>query len=415
MTRKKYLAIVVLFSLLLKAVYLLASGAYVLPDMFEDETIADNLLKNGEFFYEHRGTRYYAGMAPGFPLTCYVIYRLFGHNWLWVIILQMVLMSLLVLPVFFIALKVFDERTAYLAAVLAAVQPHIIIYSTAKLHPVNAYTLLFALVVLCFLRLKDSSDLPKALIAGLVAGIAIFFRTTGLVMFLACSAWFLAAGGGRLTQRVKAVLTMSAVALIIVSPWLVRNYMVFGKPVLLQSVKGECLWLGNVPYSNGSLYTEDGRTLFEKAEADGDLPDGFYQMTELEQCDSLTAITMTYFKDDPAGFISRILKKMYYFWWFSPYQGLLYSKAWLMMYKAYYLFVLIPAVISITLCLSGSLKRVDRRAMWLVLIVFIVLTCVHSLYFVEGRHRWAVESMLLIFTSSGLIWFVDTLHRQHSQ
>ena len=397
---KKYIALFVAASIAIKLVFLFASGVYQNPQTFEYERMAVNLLDGKGFYYEHFDTICYAGISPAYPALCYLTYKLFGHNPLYVVFIQILITSLLVVPVYFIARRIFNKETALLAALLCAIQPQLIVYSTSKLHSMSIYAFVFALLVLVFLRLRELPTIKNILIAGFIAGLAVLFRITCLAFILLGVLWFFVAARSGNRKKFQAAVFIALMTFLLLLPWGVRNYAVFGRPLFLQTNKWESLWYGNMPGSTGSLFTEGGVTLLEKAA--GDLPPEVFSMNEIEQAEYLKGLVIGYFKEDPAAFVGRILKKAYYFWYFSPYQGSLYPKSWMVMYKAYYLLILFPAIFSVIYGFTLN-RNADRPGILLIMLLFLTMTGTHSVYFLEGRHRWAIESVLLVFTANGFI------------
>ena len=400
MAFKKIIMLLVVFSILVKLVFLFGSGAYHNPQTFEYEEMAQNMLDGKGLYYSNLGIKYYGGIGPGFPLMCYGVYKLFGHNPLYIIFIQIVVTSLLIIPVALIARRIFDEKTAVLAGFLVGLHPALIVYAACKVHKMNIYSFLFILLAYLFLRLKEDPRLSRFIILGIVAGITMLVRVTGVVFIFFGLIWFYWVSRERAGYKIKAIALFLLIFFLTLIPWQIRNYAVFGKPVLLRTNQWGALWYGNIPGSKGCLYGEDGSVNVDNITAT--LPPEFFKMDEIKQNDYLKALTIGYFREDPGAFITRIIKKVYYFWYFSPYQGSLYPKLWMRLYKIYYLFILTPAIFSIIYSFL-FLKKGNKQEMALILALFLGLTMVHSLYFVEARHRWTIEPLLLIFTANGLL------------
>lgn len=408
MRDKKYIIALVILSVCVKLLFLFFTHAHQHVQVYEYEQVACNLLSEKGFYYENHGaSKYYAGIAPGFPVLCYLVYKIFGHHYFPVIFIQIIISSAIVIPIFLISRKIFDAKAASIAGILAALFPPFIIYSTSKLHTMTIYSFLFALFVWLFLALKDAATAKRAALTGMIAGLAILFRITSTALLFIAIMWFYFISREDIKKKMSAIFIIVSISFLMLLPWGIRNYIIFGKPLLLQTNKGESFWFGNMPGSTGSLYTKGGKTISETAQAE--LPANFYSMNEIEQGDYLYKITMGYFKKDPASFIGRIIKKVFYFWYFSPYQGALYPRQWMKAYKIYYIVIFSLALFS--LIYNFFIKKKDWRDASLIVLILAALTAAHSLYFVEARHRWSVEPLLLIFTANAIILLSGFLYR----
>ena len=408
MNFKKRVFLMIGLSIAVKVIFLLISRSYCHIEPFEYENIASNMLKGGGFYFDHFNTRYYGYHSFGFPVLCYIVYKLFGHHQLIVVFIQMISTSLVVLPVSYIARKIFNEKTAILAGFLTALYPPFIIYSTMKLHTMNVDALLFALCLLSFIELKDNAGLNNSIYAGAISGLAFLFRPTiFLFTMLALTLFYFTSLAG-IKKRLIAIGIVLFTLILVILPLFIRSYIVFKDPLVLSTTKAENFWLGNIPGSTGSLYEAKGLALYDVHKKE--LPSDFFKMNEIEQSKCFTKVTMGYFKSDPKAFIARIFKKAYYFWYFSPNQGSLYPAAWMKLYKVYYIFILLSAIFAI---LHGLyFKNINLVNTSYVFILFLAFTAVHSLYYVEARHRWAIEPMLLIFTANGIVILTDFINKK---
>lgn len=400
----------VLFSILVKVLFLFSSGVYQKPRFFEDEEVASNLLEGKGFYYlRYHGTKYYGAVAPGFPILCYVVYKLFGHNPLYIIFIQILITSLIVILASLITRRLFNEKTAIFACFLIAFFPPLIVYSTYNLHPMNVYSFLFVLLILMFMRLRESLIFKNICFTGIIIGLSLLFRSTSLVITLLGIIWFFIVAHYETKQKFWAIASIILIAFILILPWSIRNYLVYGKVQVLQTADGESLWWGNAPSSLGSLYAADGNLLYEKLV--NQLPSTFFNLSELEQSKYLGKSAISHIRRDPINFIKQTSRKMFYFWYFSPYQGSLYPKLWMFLYKIYYLIIFFLALFSIIYNLTSG-KVIDKANILFILFIFLAISGVHSLYFVEGRHRWSIESLVLIFTANGFVVLWDYFARK---
>ena len=156
--------------------------------------------------------------------------------------------------------------------------------------------------------------------------------------------------------------------------------------------------VGNNPFASGSSYDAEGRLVFDELLPQS-VRDKVYSLSELEQNTYFRDYVVKFIKENPSKFANLFFRKIFYFWWFAPQAGVLYSKLYLTIYKVYYLFIVVFAIIGL-----ASLLRREREVVAIIILFFAAITLSHALSYIEIRHRWGIEPLVLIFTASGLIY-----------
>lgn len=187
----------------------------------------------------------------------------------------------------------FERPAALFILALQAIYPELI-YSVATIGPTIWFHLLFAGVLYCLCKKKNP------LLTGLLCGILVLMRSeTILPAGLLLLAEFVA--GGRNTALV-AVLTM----ILSLSPWLIRNQLQFGKPMLSASA-GVNFYRGNNAGEIGDWPVQEAK-LEQKLRSD---PESYEHKT-----DSLAmAASLHWIAGNPADFLQRLPEKFLRFWW----------------------------------------------------------------------------------------------------
>ena len=139
-------------------------------------------------------------------------------------------------------------QASWLAGLLVTVDP-ILFYQSTQLMTETLATLLALLLLLALLRSGEGREPRWMLVAGMIAGLAILCRPTFLAF--AGLAWLLLA----VRRRWKPMMLFSAAAAVVLVPWIVRNSLVLGKPVLTTTHGGYTLLLGNNPHFYKHLRT----------------------------------------------------------------------------------------------------------------------------------------------------------------
>jgi hypothetical protein len=235
-----------------------------------------------------------------------------------------------------------------------------------------------------------------------VIGLGLLTRLDLMILFGLLGIWLIVERR-QVQAIVRPVAVTVIVALLVVSPWIVRNYLLLHEFVFISANSGEVLWYGNNPNSVGTPIALDGRPVFEHAPASLKLA-VLGATSELQVNAILREEAMRYIAEDPWRYARAVLAKLWYFWWFTPTYGMNYYEhigpVWKVAYKFLHAGILVLAVMGIWSVSHGS-RRENRLALLFLLIPCLVLAAIHGLTYVEGRHRILVEPVLLILAAVG--------------
>jgi 4-amino-4-deoxy-L-arabinose transferase-like glycosyltransferase len=130
--------------------------------------------------------------------------------------------------------RIGGDRVGLLAAGLAAVYPLLITTDGAVLSE-TLYVPLVALCLLCAYRLRDRPSVAAALLLGAAIAAATLTRSEALLLLVLLAPAAALAGGPGRWLRLGACW---AAALVLIGPWVVRNWIVFDEPVLSNNLGG---------------------------------------------------------------------------------------------------------------------------------------------------------------------------------
>lgn len=392
-----YLIIAISFFIKILLVLLLKEGRN--PESFEYETIANNILSGEGFIYYFFGVAQRAFLQPLYPVLSAVVYYLTNHSHMAMLIIQSLVSSLIPLAVYFIAIRLASHRQALLAALLVAFHPGLVVYSVFKLHSLVLDTFLYLLFIVAVLKFIENPGVKNAFLAGIIAGFSLLSRITILPFSGICLVFmYIFPRGIEKVKRIKYILIICAFALLVYSPWIIRNYKVMHKFVFMQTCAGENLWVGNNPLSSGSAITETGESIHGRMPIE--MRQTLNRLDELQQVRYYNEYFLKFIKEQPRAFVKLFLKKLFYFWWFSPHTGLLYKKLWLQIYKIYYGLAALLAVVGL-FCLLFKYKSNYLYTLILLIYMFSI-SLIHAVVNIDTRHRWTVEPIMIIFSSIGL-------------
>jgi 4-amino-4-deoxy-L-arabinose transferase-like glycosyltransferase len=183
-----------------------------------------------------------ATRPPLFPLILAGIYKLRGGEDYWAgLLFQTLIGAGIVLATYAAGKRAFGATVGRIAALIAATYP-LLIFSGGALLSEPLFTLWVMLAVVVTLRLLECPTWRDHLLLGASLGLAWLTRPNGLLLTPFILLWLLAAGRDRLRRRLVGIIAVAFVTLAIASPWIVRNYAVFGKLIPSYSLGGGVLF-----------------------------------------------------------------------------------------------------------------------------------------------------------------------------
>lgn len=389
------------FAFLARLAVLFMLGRHINPELWEYDIIARNILSGKGYLMHWFNTDYHSFAYPLYPYFSAAFLFVFKHNYFAVELTEIALSSGACFFIYAITKKVFDERVAFLSSFLVAAHPGLIIYST-KVHEFNLVVFFLAFGFWAMLHF-DRNKVSYHMLMGAITGIGILLRPSFLFFFIAYAIYAFSAHK-KVLKKAANILIAALITILAITPWSVRNYILHKRLIFISTSSAEHFWRGNNPLASGTALTIDNHGILDVAPKE--FTTELYSLNEIGQYDLFYKETIRSIKLNPGHFLKMCLKKFYYFWWFSPQTGLLYPKAWTLIYRAYYgviVFLFIAGGIIALKRIAGSRKA----AIFSFFITFILFSLLHSLYYVETRHRWAIEPFMLIFTAYAVVVFYE--------
>ena len=317
--------------------------------------------------------------------------------------------------VFGLGVRLGLKRWAAAAGLLVAFDPILLRQSTLIMTETTAAFLataaLFAIAVLL-----DRPTLVRAAWVGLALGVGALCRPVflpwlvlSLVMLFFVLKQRVKADKQQVAPYVKYVLSAVAVACVVLAPWVVRNQLQFGQPILTTTHGGYTLYLANNPWfydylafaSRGSTW--DAQDLGPKWHRP---PQEFTPQAELANDREAHAEALATIRNRPGMFCYSCLVRVGRLWSVSPHQvppkapGRGLVAAW------YYAEFLLAALGVWAICRTQSV----RSPVWLwALLLAVCVTAVHVFYWTNMRMRAPLEPAIALAAAAGLFCF-----RRHS-
>jgi 4-amino-4-deoxy-L-arabinose transferase-like glycosyltransferase len=253
-----------------------------------------------------------AVMPPVYPLIVAGFFKLLGVHTRAAILavhaFDCLINALASIPIFFISRRSFGERAAWWAAWVWAFFPYSIYFSAAW-----AWSTHLLLLCLCWLiylaqEMELSSRLPLWAGFGLLAGFAALTEPSALVVvpfLVALACWRLARDGKRwVMPGVVASLALAAA----ISPWLIRNALVFHRFIPMRDSMGLELWMGNNGYDL-RWTTDDLHPLHDAQELAA-----YNRMGELAYMNYKEHQAEAYIRAHPAWYVEMCVRRSVYIW-----------------------------------------------------------------------------------------------------
>jgi 4-amino-4-deoxy-L-arabinose transferase-like glycosyltransferase len=254
------------------------------------------------------------------PLYPYLIggaFKIFGvytYASAWVLLtINSLLAALTCIPIYLIGLKIFGERVAIWSARVWALLPYVWYWSIHWIWDTTFTPLILSLIFLLALNLADAEGEASPrwrgwVLFGMLWGVGALANPSMLSFLPFCGLWVWWRRSRRGLPSVAGVVASSVVFFLVLSPWLVRNYAVFGQFVFLRDDFGLQLRLGNWKGADGMLMAYLQPNLnnleFEK----------FQRMGELAYASDCKRQAFEWIRENPQRFLVISLKRFFYYW-----------------------------------------------------------------------------------------------------
>lgn len=324
-----------------------------------------------------------AWTAPLYPWVISLAFRAFGiysHAAAFAILaFNSVFAALTSWTIYRIARRVFNETVAVWSGWIWALLPSSIFFSVIWIWETSLSAFLLSLLFLLTLEMQDDDRLWSWIGYGLLWGM-VALTNTSIVAWLPFSGCWLAYQLHRRSKRfVVPALVGAVVFWATLAPWLVRNYSVFDKPLLIRGDLGVEFHIGNNPEAEG------WGVLAYHPGSYGFLYDQYKQMGEVafdaEQADA----AKEWIVQHPKSFLQLSFRRFIFFWAGIPQEGRSPAKN---------LFLVASSILAIGGLLLAAKRRIHGVFLFATLLGFYPL--IYYFTFPTPRYRHAIDPELVI-------------------
>jgi len=354
---------------------------------YEMAVIAQYMTEGYGFAHDYRPSVW---MPPLYPFVIFLVFSNFGtyslSSTVIMLVIQSIASSLTLIPLYFIGKRLFGQMVGLMTAVMWIFHLGALKYSVWAIWSSTFSALGFSLAILLFLRLTDSpSRIRDALLCGLVTGL-VALNNPWLVTFVpvACLWLFWRTRTNR-KQALRQIGLLLVMAMVVISPWILRHYILFNRFVFIEGRFGINLWLGNQPdvvvdqQTAGLNKWTKIREVYSEEQVDY-----LWELNEAERNIYLGQIATDYIRANPNVFINYTLQRVYLFWTNSFRSTL------------HWLFLLLNLMTLLGIILS---RRYWRDTLLLVLL-FITFPLPYYITVAYTYHfRFPIEGLMLVFVA----------------
>lgn len=227
--------------------------------------IAQNLLDGKGYSWDEWGRaplQPTSFLPPLYVYWCALFQSFLDQNYTLMYLAQALVSALGVFLAFALGKKMFNRETGIIFALFYSIYPEFAVYHT---RPITEflYLPLTMVLILGYLDLKDKpfdrSGMNAALLWGFLCGVTVLVKESAVLLIAALGLALLWSRRDSWMKVITHFGAPSVVALLLVmSPWIVRNYIVQGELVVIRTGFGVTAWIANHPGSTGTDKRLDG-------------------------------------------------------------------------------------------------------------------------------------------------------------
>ncbi len=324
---------------------------------------------------------------PLYPYLMGGVFRIFGvytQSSAWVLLsINSLLATLTSIPIYWIAYRTFGERVARWSARAWALNPYVWYWSIHWLWDTTFTPLVLTCIFLLALELRERTSWRSWALFGALFGVGALANPTMLAFLPFCGLWIWRQRYRHGLPSFRGIALSSVIFFLVLTPWLVRNYQVFGRFVFLRDDFGLQIRLGNGPFADGTLmpYLQPNLNPIELGK--------FQRMGELAYAESCKRSAYDWIAAHPARFAVISLKRFFYFW-----NGIPRETNSVLPFD----FRTSAFLATSVLALWGLIRalRQKRPAAWLFAGLLLTYPTTYYFVFPHARYRHPIEPELLI-------------------
>ena len=373
---------------IITAIFLLALTVrliVVLPDnsMPEgDAYVYDSLavsLSQGQGYLNSNGTAH-SFYPPFYPFFLSLIYRLFGHSYIAVRVIQSMIGALICVFIYLIAKRSRNATLGILSACFAIVYPPFI-KSAGLLLTETLFTLLLCLIVYYSLRIRRDVAYKDCAVLGFLMGLGLLTKTALIILPIFTAFIFI-----NKKTALKKYIVVILFFILPVTPWVIRNYSVYHRFVPVATQGGITFYSSYQP-PNGIF-----GTLPSGSTSDPVIIEAGSMSDPVLRNHFLVKKTLDFIINNPGKVIMLELEKVLYLW--APFDWEIVGGRW---FNFMYVMMLPFFVIGLFI----AFKKFSK--FYPILLPIFYFQIITLIFYGSPRFRLPVEPYIFILAMLGLM------------
>lgn len=354
--------------------------------------------------------------APLYILFVIPFFAAFGENYAWPLgLAQMAFALANVYLVFVLGREWKSKRVGLLGALLMAVYPYNLYHDT-QFYITFLFTFFLLLTVIGFLKIERTQELKRSFLNGYWIGLAMLATSGPMVFFAPLACAWLWRRWGSFKKALTHSAVMAAAALLVMTPWFIRNYKVHHRFVPLTTDAGRVFYKAYNDYALGMMFA--GIWVDATPEPVGGGPQspmggirkigcGFMQgVSEVDSSRFYGDIAKRWVAAHPGETLGLMALKFTYLWrpWLFPPKGVVGGNGSTILsaefmnwgYALSYGFLLLFSAFE-----WAASSRDERKRAWLFVLAAIAFTLTYTITVAGTKYRIPFDSIMAVMAAAG--------------
>ncbi|OQY59792.1 MAG: hypothetical protein B6245_04820 [Desulfobacteraceae bacterium 4572_88] len=347
-------------------------------------------------------------VPPLYPYFLAMIFKIFGvcstESAIVILSIHCLVSAFTCIPLYYVAKTLFGRYTGYLAATGLAFHPTSVWYAVNTIWDTTFFTFLGILLMSLAFLLPQKFTYKTSAAFGAFVGFIALLKSVVLAFYPFLLLFFFLQSPLPRKRTISRILVICSLTGVVLMPWILRNYLVFGR-VMLRSNFGLELKLENCSETWTALEKTGDSNVFslQHPTINSDELLLYQQVGELKYMDICLEKAKTFIRKHPEKYMILTLKRISYLWIGdfdrkNNWMGNLDAPFSISGLKKLFLLLPLPfAFIGILLAIQRHIPHICLTLMYI-----LVLPGVYYITHVCSRFRYPVEPLILMFAVYGL-------------